>query len=69
MEIPHQKLSPEVLNAIIEEYVTREGTDYGREYSLEQKVAHVRAQLDRGIATIVFDPEDESCSIVSKGVS
>jgi len=29
MEIPYKKLAPDVLRAVIEEFVTREGTDYG----------------------------------------
>ena len=39
MEIPPSKLPPATLNAIIEEFISREGTDYGtREYSLAEKV-------------------------------
>ena len=42
----------------------REGTDYGeKEFSLEDKVAHVIGQLRRGEARIVFDPETETVSI------
>ncbi len=42
----------------------REGTDYGeREYSLEQKVAQVQAQLERGQARILFDPETNTVTI------
>ena len=49
---------------MIESFVLREGTDYGeREYSLEQKVAQVHAQLERGQARIVFDPESNSVTI------
>jgi uncharacterized protein len=45
--------------------VLREGTDYGeREYSLEQKVAQVRAQLERGQARILFDPESNTVTLV-----
>ena len=29
MEIPHSQLTAEVLEAIIEEFITREGTDSG----------------------------------------
>jgi len=44
--------------------VLREGTDYGeREYSLEQKVAQVRAQLERGQARILFDPETRTVTL------
>ena len=65
MEIPYDKLSPEVLHGVIEEFVTREGTDYGhKSYSLADKIEKVKVQLENGTAQIVFDPETESCSIV-----
>ena len=47
--IPHRELSPEALRGVMESFVLREGTDYGeREVSLEQKVAQVLRQLERG---------------------
>ena len=47
MEIPYKKLAPDVLRAVIEEFVTREGTDYGEgNFSLDEKVAQVICQLD-----------------------
>jgi uncharacterized protein len=49
---------------VIESFVLREGTDYGeREYSLEQKVAQVHAQLAQGRARILFDPESNTVTI------
>lgn len=63
--IPHTELSPDALQGVIESFVLREGTDYGdRDYSLEQKVAHVLRQLERKEAQIVFDPNTESIDIV-----
>ena len=65
VEIPVEALSAEALRGLIESFVGREGTDYGeRERSLEEKVADVRRQLERGEARIVFDPETESVNIV-----
>lgn len=64
MIIPHSSLKPEVLRAVVEEYVSREGTDYGIETSLEDKVSSVLAQLARGYACIVYDEQSESCDIV-----
>ena len=62
--IPHAELSAEALRGVIESFVLREGTDYGeREHSLEQKVAQVRAQLERGQARILFDPESNTVTI------
>ena len=64
MEIPHRELSEEALRGVVESFVLREGTDYGpREYSLEEKIAAVIRQLDRGEAVIVFDPDTETVSI------
>jgi uncharacterized protein YheU (UPF0270 family) len=63
--VPHTELSADLLHAVVESYVLREGTDYGeREISLEDKVSHVISQLKRGEARIVFDPESETVSIV-----
>ena len=65
VEIPHRDLSEEALRGVVESFVLREGTDYGpRDYSLEEKIAAVMRQLDRGEATIVFDPETGTVSIV-----
>jgi uncharacterized protein YheU (UPF0270 family) len=64
--IPHRELSADALRGVIESFVLREGTDYGeREVQLEQKVAHVLRQLERGEAQILFDPNTESLDIVA----
>lgn len=66
--VPYTDLPPDLLHAVVEAYVLREGTDYGeKEYSLADKVAHVIAQLKRGDAQIVFDPESETVSIITLG--
>jgi uncharacterized protein YheU (UPF0270 family) len=63
--VPYTELAEELLHAVVESYVLREGTDYGeREFSLQEKVAHVIGQLKRGEARIVFDPDTESVSII-----
>jgi uncharacterized protein len=65
VEVPYTELSADLLHAVIESFVLREGTDYGeREFSLEEKVTRVIAQLKRGEAKIVFDPESASVTIV-----
>ena len=62
--VPHTELAADLLRAVIESFVLREGTDYGeREFSLDEKVARVVRQLDRGEAQIVFDPDTESVNI------
>jgi len=65
VEVPHTLLSPDALRGLIESFVLREGTDYGdREFTHEQKVAQVMAQLENGDARIVFDPETESVTLL-----
>jgi uncharacterized protein len=65
--VPYTELSTELLRAVVESFVLREGTDYGeQEFSLDEKVIRVVAQLKRGEAQIVFDPESESVSIVNR---
>lgn len=63
--VPHTELAHDTLRAVIEAFVLREGTEYGsRDFTLEEKVAHVRSQLERGIAQIIFDAESQSIDIV-----
>ena len=63
--IPHRDLSPEALSGVIQEFVTRDGTDSGyTRGSLEENMAMVRRQLDSGRAVIVFDNQTQSCNIV-----
>jgi len=65
VEVPYDDLSPSALRGVIEAFVLREGTDYGhRDVSLEDKVAAVQGQLERGEARILFDPGTGSIDIV-----
>ena len=65
MEIPHSQLSDEALRAIIEEFISREGSEYGLiEYSFEEKVGHVIKQLERGEVVVTFDAVSETCSLM-----
>jgi uncharacterized protein YheU (UPF0270 family) len=64
-ELSPDQLSPQALRGLVEEFVTRDGTDYGAvERSVEDKIARVEAQLASGEVRIVFDPETESANIV-----
>ncbi len=65
IEVPYRELSADALRGVLEAFVLREGTEYGRrDYSLQEKVAHVLRQLERGEARIVFDPGAETIDIV-----
>ena len=64
-KISYDQLSPEALQGVIEEFVTREGTDYGEvEVPLETKISQVLSQLKSGKAVIVFDQKTETCTIL-----
>ena len=67
MIIPHTSVSSDVLRAVVEEFVSREGMDYGYEASLESKVTAVMKQFEQGKVCLVFDSESETCDIVSVG--
>ncbi|MDX2169369.1 MAG: YheU family protein [Deltaproteobacteria bacterium] len=65
IEVPPSALSAAALRAVVEEFVSRDGTDYGvSERSLEEKVRDVLRQLERGEAAIMFDPESRTTHIV-----
>ncbi len=65
VKIPYDHMSPEALHGVVEEFVTRDGTDYGEvEVPLGTKIAQVMAQLKSGKAVIVFDQETESCTVL-----
>jgi len=67
VKVPYDQLSPEVLEAVIEEFILREGTDYGKaEVPFERKIERVKKQLKTGRAFIVFDDSMQSCTILSK---
>lgn len=67
MIVPHHQISPDALQGLIEEFITREGTDYGaQEFSLAEKVQQVQQQLERGDVVVVFDAATESVSLLSR---
>ena len=67
IEIPLDRLSPDILNAVIEEFILREGTDYcASETSMDSKIAQVRRQLDHGDVLITFDPVTENCTLLTR---
>ncbi|MFT6434445.1 MAG: hypothetical protein ACJAVI_002494 [Candidatus Azotimanducaceae bacterium] len=66
MIIPWDSLSEDALLGIIEEFITREGTEYGAvELSLSEKVSQIRRQLEHRQVNIVYDAELGSASLVA----
>jgi uncharacterized protein len=65
--IPTDKLSPEALTGVIEEFISRAGTDYGAiEASPETKFKQVKQKLESGWAVLLFDDETETTNIFMK---
>jgi uncharacterized protein YheU (UPF0270 family) len=63
--IPYEKLSAQALHGLIEEVVTRNGTDNGYlQATVEQNVAMVMAQLRRKEVVVVFDESTQTANIV-----
>ena len=60
MIIPHHYLSAEALTGVIEEFVTRDGTELSE---ASTKAATIRRGLDLGTLVLVYDPDAESCNI------
>ncbi len=67
MQIPVDRLDAETLTRVIEEFVSREGTDYGQ-YSpdLLGKVEGIRRKLKSGEAVLCYDEVSETCHILSR---
>ena len=64
LKIPWEEISEDALAGIIEEFVTREGTEYGdSEVSLATKCEQVKQQLRSGEAFITYDETLQTCSI------
>ena len=67
MIIPLEQLSEETLSAIIENFVLREGTEYGSEdVSLDAKITQVHQQLKQGTALLVYSELHETVNILPK---
>jgi uncharacterized protein YheU (UPF0270 family) len=62
--IPVNKLNAKALKRVIEEFISRDGTDYGAvEASLETPFQQVKNRPKNGSAVLVFDDETETTSI------
>ena len=64
MRVPHQLLTPGALRAVVEEFVTRDGTDHS---VVEQRIEKVLLQLEVGGAELHFEQETATCNILPTG--
>ena len=63
--VPFDRLQAEVLQALLEDYATRDGTDYGeRELTTREKVQQLQRQLSAGELQILYDADSEQWDLV-----
>ncbi|REG82971.1 YheU family protein [Marinomonas pollencensis] len=65
--IPYDSLASDTLMTILDDIVSREGTDYGDyDLSAEQKRQQAMNALKGGQAVLLFDTESETIKMVPK---
>jgi uncharacterized protein YheU (UPF0270 family) len=62
MRIPYTKLAPATLRSVVQEFVTRDGTDHS---SVERRVESVLRQLEAGRVELHFDDQTQTSNIVT----
>ena len=63
--VPLQRLQGDILQALLEEFASRDGTDYGEhELSLAQKTTALQKQLEQGELQILYDADSEQWDLV-----
>jgi uncharacterized protein YheU (UPF0270 family) len=66
LEIPYRQISPETLQRMIQEFVTRDGADWADPgCTLEEKVEQVLQQLKTGQVKVVFDQTSQTANLIS----
>ena len=65
VDVPYDQIDPETLRNMIQEFVTRDGADWGDPGgALEDKIAQVLRQLKNKQVKVVFDLKSETANIV-----
>jgi uncharacterized protein YheU (UPF0270 family) len=66
VEVPYERINPETLRNMIQEFVTRGGADWADAgCSLEDKVEQVLQQLRKKKVKVVLDLRSQTANIVS----
>jgi uncharacterized protein len=63
MQIPPERLAENVLRRVVEEYVSRDGTDWS---DMDDRIRQVLGLLKTGGAELHFDEESQTTNIVMK---
>jgi hypothetical protein len=66
VEVPYEQINPDTLRKMIQEFVTRDGADWGDAgCSLEEKIKQVLEQLQTRKVKVVFDLASQTANIVT----
>lgn len=67
VRVPPERLPAETLAALLEEYASRDGTDYGHyDISLEEKRTQLHVRLTNGDLQLLFDVDSEHWDLVDR---
>ena len=67
IEVPTSQLAEQTLHALLEEFASRDGTDYGvKELTLDEKVGRLRQQLDASRIMLMYDSDSEQWDLVKR---
>jgi uncharacterized protein YheU (UPF0270 family) len=65
--VPTRRIEAQSLQALLEEFASRDGTDYGeRELSLQQKTRELQQQLERGELILLYEAECEQWDLLPR---
>ncbi|WP_020677520.1 YheU family protein [Geopsychrobacter electrodiphilus] len=65
IEIPYERINPDTLRRMIQEFVTRDGADWAElGCTLEDKVEQVLQQLKSRKIKVVFDQTSQTANLV-----
>lgn len=65
VRVPAERVPPESLDALLEEYTSRDGTDYGeQETPLSERVAELRTGLRQGSVALLYDGDSETWDLL-----
>ena len=67
VRVPLARLDCAVQDALLEEFASRDGTDYGeRELTLEEKAGNLRRQLEAGDLCLLYHGPSEQWDVVDR---
>lgn len=66
VRIEPEQLAPDTLRSVVEEFVTRDGSDLTR---VDERVRRVLSQLERGEVELWFDLDSRTCNVLPRGTA